>query len=52
MTPVLKTFMVLYLFRKYINYFRKMLRGSEHTWVLNMSGFWIYQGHEYATGSE
>ena len=29
-----------------------MLRGSEYTRVLNMSGFWIYQGHEYASGSE
>ena len=37
---------------KYINYFSKMLRGSEYTRVLNISGFWIYQGHEYASGSE
>ena len=39
-------------FIKYINSFRKMLRSSEYTTVLNTSGFWIYQGHEYASGSE
>ena len=39
-------------FIKYINYFHKMLLGSEYTRVLNMSGFWIFQGHKYASGSE
>ena len=39
-------------FIKYINYFHKMLRGSEYTRVLNISGFWIFQGHEYAFDSE
>ena len=39
-------------FIKYINYIRKMLQGSEYTRILNMSGFWIYQGPEYASGSE
>ena len=27
-----------------------MLRGSEYTRFLNMPGFWIYQGHEHASG--
>ena len=29
-----------------------MLRSPEYTRVLNMSRFWIYQGHEYASRSE
>ena len=29
-----------------------MLRALNVSWVLNMPGFWIYQGSEYALGSE
>ena len=29
-----------------------MCQGSEYFGILKMSGFWIYQGSEYASGSE
>ena len=51
MTPVLKTFMV-FISWSILTISPKCSGVLKKIVVLNMSGFWIYQGHEHASGYE